>query len=82
MWFQAKTTLPYYSDPDYRDTLVKSIKTALGDVPIDVTLFRDYGLIQVDTDNAGAVALSRLNLTEVKHAVDRGIISESSRTIL
>lgn len=48
MWFKFETRMPYHQDPDYRDSLVFGIKSKLGNVPVDITLFNDYGTLEVD----------------------------------
>lgn len=48
MWIRFETRMPYQQDPDFRDSLVFGIKSRLGNVPVDITLFDDYGTMEVD----------------------------------
>lgn len=81
MWFEVKLRHPYHHDPDYRDSLVKSIKDALGDVSVDITLLELWGRVDVQVASLQDVStLSSLPLVgKVRSSVDRGIIPDSSR---
>lgn len=76
MWFRALGRMPYHDDPDYRDSVVASIKRGLGNVPVDVTLFPEYGIFEVRvTSLEEAESLARLPLVgRVYSAVDREML--------
>lgn len=76
MWFRATGRLPYHEDPDYRDSVVASIKRCMGPVPVDVTLFPVYGIFEVCVETLEAAeALARLPLVgRVHSAVDREML--------
>lgn len=76
MWFRTRPKMPYHADPDYRDSVVDSIKQTLGDVPVDVTLLETYGVLEVDIDPAQEELLTSLPLLGlVVRSVDRDFVT-------
>lgn len=73
MWLRAECRLPYYADPDYRDSVVRSIKQRFGDVPVEVQYFESWGVFEVYLGEPNAEeALAALPLIgPVRRAVDR-----------
>lgn len=79
---QSSTADAYYDDPDYRASVVASIKQKFGDVPVDVTLFADFGIFEVQLDWQRESELAALPLVgRVYSAVDREMIS-TPRTVV
>lgn len=75
MWYQIKLKLPYHQDKDYQETIINSIINKLGNVPIDITLLNDYGIIEVLTDKIEDLKEIQ-NIGEIKaESADRMILS-------
>jgi hypothetical protein len=71
-WLQATCRLPYHQDPDYRDSLVNSIKQQFGNVPVDITYLESWGSVDVALGYESMDALFNLPLIgQVRTAVDR-----------
>ena len=82
MWLRAVPRMPYYDDPDYRASVVASIKQRFGNVPVDVTLFEAFGIFDVQLDRQLESELSALPLIgRVYPAVDREM-TLGSRTVI
>ncbi len=77
MWFTMEARVPYHGDPDYRGSVVNSIKVRFGDVPVDVTIFESWGRLEVELESVeDGYNLGRLPLVGfVRPSVDRGILS-------
>lgn len=76
MWYSIKCELPYSGDFDYRLALIASVKSALNTATVDVTLLETYGILEIDTDDAGALAVSKLPMIgKIKASIDREMLA-------
>lgn len=70
MWYRVTPRMPYHGDPDYRDAVVKSIRVAFGDVPMETRFFSEWGILEVNVDSGETLTNLPL-IGSVRPAVDR-----------
>lgn len=74
MWYYVKSPLPYLQDQDYRESLIKSIRTVTQG-EIDETM-APYGMLEVDIEQDRVPLLQGLPLVgEISAVRDRGMRS-------
>jgi hypothetical protein len=77
MWLTAGTRMPFYGDPDYRVSVIASVKARFGGAPVDVTVFESWGLFEVYLGSVEDLyELGKLPLVGfVRPSVDRELLS-------